>query len=102
WRTLIASHPVYDYFARRYALELENLHWEPETMPVESEWRRLEALLLEHPGAAMIWEDTPEPEIAARLDRLGLPHTVVHTGDQQPEAGDLLTLLQGNLDRLTR
>ncbi|CAB1058995.1 hypothetical protein D1BOALGB6SA_3753 [Olavius sp. associated proteobacterium Delta 1] len=30
---LIVSHPVYDYFARRYGLKIVSVHWEPDQVP---------------------------------------------------------------------
>ena len=34
-RPLLASHPVYQYLARRYGLNLRSLHWEPDQAPTE-------------------------------------------------------------------
>ena len=56
---LLFSHPVYQYFARRYALNARSLHWEPEDPPDERAWRALEELLVEHPARWMIWEAAP-------------------------------------------
>ena len=32
-RPLLASHPVYQYLARRYGLDLESVMWEPDGAP---------------------------------------------------------------------
>ncbi|MEL6385057.1 MAG: metal ABC transporter substrate-binding protein, partial [Cyanobacteria bacterium J06626_18] len=53
---LVASHPVYDYFAERYGLNLQSVLWEPESFPEEEQWTELEAMLAEHPAAWMMWE----------------------------------------------
>jgi len=42
---LVASHPVYGYFARRYQLNMESLHWEPDVAPSDSDWHELQHLL---------------------------------------------------------
>jgi len=34
-RPLLASHPVYQYLARRYHLNLKSVHWEPDRVPPE-------------------------------------------------------------------
>ena len=52
---LLFSHPVYQYFARRYGLNARSLHWEPDEPPDEPAWRALEELLVEHPARSMIW-----------------------------------------------
>ncbi len=41
---VIFSHPVYQYLTRRYGLNAVSLHWEPNEMPDESQWRRLDDL----------------------------------------------------------
>ncbi|MGD8699788.1 MAG: metal ABC transporter substrate-binding protein, partial [Gemmatimonadales bacterium] len=59
---LLGSHPVYQYFARRYGLNLRSVHFEPDEVPGEDGWRDLQALLREHPSGWMIWEGEPLPE----------------------------------------
>lgn len=100
-RQWIASHPVYDYFARRYALEIHNLHWEPDEMPDPAEWTQLEELVGERPGAVMIWEEEPLAAIRARLESINLPHAVVRLAADPPPEGDLLAIMQDNLENLS-
>jgi len=40
-RPLVASHPVYQYLARRYGLNLKAVMWEPETLPSATDWQAL-------------------------------------------------------------
>jgi zinc transport system substrate-binding protein len=96
----IASHPVYDYFARRYALDLVSLHWEPDTLPDDSEWGNLSTLFASRPAAVMLWEDDPIPAVRERLEKLGLPYVVLHPAANRPDQGDFLTAMQANLARL--
>lgn len=56
-RPLLASHPVYDYLARRCSLDLESLHWEPDADPDAEQWLAFEARLRERPATLMGWED---------------------------------------------
>jgi len=35
---LLASHPVYDYLARRYGLNIKSVHWEPDQVPSRNQW----------------------------------------------------------------
>jgi zinc transport system substrate-binding protein len=53
-RPLLASHPVYQYLARRYGLNLRSVMWEPEEVPSESQWSELEGIPKDHPAKWMI------------------------------------------------
>ncbi len=97
---VIASHPVYNYFGRRYQLDLASMHWEPDAMPDEREWAKLTELLEARPGAVMLWEDEPAAGIRARLQQLGLRHCVFRTAANRPAEGDFLAAMRANLARL--
>ncbi|MGF1522758.1 MAG: metal ABC transporter substrate-binding protein [Leptolyngbyaceae cyanobacterium] len=97
---LIASHPVYDYFAERYGLNLQSVLWEPESFPEEDQWAELEAMLAEHPAEWMIWEGEPLPESVERLQELGIESVVVDPAGNVPETGDFLAVMQANVDNL--
>lgn len=97
---LLASHPVYQYLARRYRLNLQPVHWEPEEMPPPLEWRALEAMRATHPARWMLWEAEPSPEIAAKLEAVGIASVVFGPGAKRPESGDFLTEMQRNLETL--
>lgn len=45
----IGSHPVYDYFARRYGLNIKSVHWEPDEVPGDTQWMELQTILKTHP-----------------------------------------------------
>lgn len=98
---LLASHPVYDYFAERYGLNLESVLWEPETFPDDAQWAELEAMLADHPAEWMIWEGEPIPESVARLQELGIESVVFDPAGNVPESGDFLTMMQANADNLS-
>lgn len=97
---LIASHPVYQYLARRYRLGLHSVHWEPETVPDDKAMDELKALLQKHPAKWMIWEDTPAPESVEKLKALGLGSVVFNTCGRAPEKGDFLTVMKANVKAL--
>ena len=97
---LVASHPVYQYLARRYGLNIESLHWEPEQIPVEKEWSSLAQLLEAHPARWMIWEGQPEPAISARLEKLGVRSIVFEPCGSRPVTGDYLETMNRNADRM--
>ncbi|MBL9120145.1 MAG: zinc ABC transporter substrate-binding protein [Phycisphaerae bacterium] len=74
---LVFSHPIYQYFIRRYELNGRSLHWEPEEMPSESELTAFAHLLKEHPAKWMVWEDEPGQAIRSKLRELGVECVVV-------------------------
>jgi zinc transport system substrate-binding protein len=97
---LMASHPVYQYLARRYRLDLVSVHWEPDEMPPGSEWDALARTLQQHPARLMIWESQPRPEITRRLTQLGVASVVFDPCANRPDQGDFLSVMQRNLQNL--
>ncbi len=99
-RSLLASHPVYPYLARRYALEMRSLLWEPDVTPPESEWRALDAILERHAVAWMLWEAEPGPDTRAGLRERGIGVIVFRTCANRPRDGDYLSVMRGNVEAL--
>jgi zinc transport system substrate-binding protein len=99
---LLASHPVYQYFARRYTLDIESVLWEPETVPDDAAMEELKRIRGEHPGAWMIWEGAPAEESIAKLQAIGIHSVVVDPCGNRPDAGDWLSVMQANADNLGR
>jgi zinc transport system substrate-binding protein len=97
---LVFSHPVYQYLERRYGLNGRSVHWEPDAEPTERQWAELEKLLESHPARWVVWEAEPLPSVAARLKERGLASVVFEPGARAPEAGDLLSMMGSNADRL--
>ncbi|MCP5113036.1 MAG: zinc ABC transporter solute-binding protein, partial [bacterium] len=84
---LLASHPVYQYLARRYDLEVESMHWEPGEMPDDDEWRKFDNLRKTHRASVMLWEGPPGEEIDAALSQRGIRPVVFHTCDNRLASG---------------
>lgn len=99
-RPLLASHPIYQYLARRYGLNLKSVHWEPEEMPLAAEWQGLQSMLKDHPARRMIWEAQPAPEIAAKLKDMEIESVVFAPCANRPEDGDFLEVMKRNVDAL--
>ncbi|MCP3903226.1 MAG: zinc ABC transporter substrate-binding protein, partial [Planctomycetes bacterium] len=97
---LLASHPVYQYLARRAGMNLRSLHWEPDQVPADDEWTALDALLAEHPARWMIWEATPDAETAAALATRGVGVIVFEPCGSAPADGDYLDVMRRNVERL--
>ena len=97
---VLFSHPVYQYFERRYEVNGYAVHWEPDELPEDALWVQLKAVLREHPAKIMIWESDPLPETRRRLMELGIDSAVLQPGGNRPPEGDLLDLLQKGIAAL--
>jgi zinc transport system substrate-binding protein len=97
---LIVSHPVYDYFARRYDLNVQPVLWEPGIAPTEDQWTSLQEILKTHPAEWMIWESEPLPDTVNRLLALGLQSVVFDPSGNRPTQGDFLSIMQKNVENL--
>jgi zinc transport system substrate-binding protein len=97
---VIYSHPVYQYFSRRYQAMGTSLHWEADEMPAVSEWQKLERLLTRHERVLMLWEAEPNAAISQKLLALNVPYAVFAPLGGQPENGDFISHMQANIQRL--
>ncbi len=99
-RPLLASHPVYQYMARHYDLNLASVHLEPDEYPSENAWSDLRKLLADHPAEWMLWEGEPTPETSGTLSELGVRSVVFDPSGNAPEEGDYLTVMRENVSNL--
>jgi zinc transport system substrate-binding protein len=98
--SLLASHPVYQYMARHYELNLKSVHWEPDEMPQETQWNEINELLETHPAKWMIWEEEPLSECSKQLEEIGIRSTVLDPCGNRPEQGDYMTVMKSNINNL--
>ena len=99
-KPIIASHPVYQYLAEGYNINIISVHWEPTDMPDEIEWEKFDKLLKENPTNIMIWEDEPLPEVEQELLERGIQVVVFNPGANSPANGDFLDLMKTNIFNL--
>ncbi len=97
---LLASHPVYNYFARRYGLNIRSVLWEPEIVPNARQWVELENIIKEYPAKWMIWEGDPHPDSIARLESLGIGSMVFDPAGNVPDNRDFLSVMHQNVQNL--
>jgi zinc transport system substrate-binding protein len=98
---LLASHPVYGYFARRYRINLKSVFWEPDSVPADREWLALAQLLRTHPARWMVWEGEPLPETRDRLMSMGVGSVVFDPcGNRLEDQGDFLAVMKQNTENL--
>lgn len=96
----LASHPVYDYLARRYQVTLDSMHWEPGAAPSDEAWEALDGYLNEKSTTWMLWEGPLSAAAAAKLSDRGIRGVVFYTGVNPPENGDYFQLMEENVQRL--
>lgn len=97
---ILASHPVYQYLARAYGLDLESVLWEPGVMPAEGEWEMLDRLLEDHTAQLMLWESEPIEEIVEHLEARDVSSVVFDPCSTAPETGDFMTVMRRNVESL--
>jgi zinc transport system substrate-binding protein len=100
-RPVLGSHPVYQYLARRYDLNLRSVHFEPDVVPGPGAWRELAGLLAEHPADVMLWESAPLTEAEVRLwETLGVGSVVFDPCGNRPQLADFLSVMSDNVEAL--
>ena len=99
---LIASHPVYQYFARRYGLNIKAVMWEPDAFPDEQMWTHLKEIVKEHPAKWMIWEGDPLPQSVAKLKEMGIESIVFDPCGNRPDSGDFISVMRQNVANLKK
>ncbi len=99
-RPVLFSHPEYQYLQRRYAINGDSLHWEPDDAPATTAWIDLQQRLSSHPASIMIWEQEPLGLTKERLAAAGIHPVVWNTAANRPDEGNFLSVMVANADRL--
>ncbi len=99
---LLASHPLYDYLARRGGWPIASVHWEPSEMPSESEWAKFDELRKQTQATIMLWEDEPIRPIRQRLEERGVDIVVYRLLDRAAGDEDWLEQMRANVRRLAK
>jgi zinc transport system substrate-binding protein len=97
---LLFSHPVYQYFERRYELNGRSVHWEPAEAPTEAMWVEFKELLAKHPAKVLVWEGETDPEIIKKLQEQGVKSVVFNPCGNVPAEGDFIFVMRNNIKRL--
>ncbi|MBW1841530.1 MAG: zinc ABC transporter substrate-binding protein [Deltaproteobacteria bacterium] len=99
---LIGSHPVYDYFSKRYGLNMKSVHWEPDEVPGNQQWMDLQGVLKTHPARWMIWEGNPNQETVKKLESMGINSLVFDPCGNVPAKGDFMSVMRRNVENLRK
>jgi len=99
---IVGSHPVYQYLAARYGLDLRSVHFEPDEMPDAGAWAELDRLQAERPAAVMIWEAEALPEVTRRLQsEYGIRGILFSPCANGCEVDDYMAIMRENAQRLS-
>lgn len=99
---LVVSHPIYQYWARRYGLNVQSVLWEPDTVPDEAQIESLKKILATHPAKWMVWEGVPAPESVEKLKALGVNSVVFDPSANVPEKGTWLDVMKSNIQEIKK
>jgi len=95
---LIVSHPVYQYWARGYGLNVQSVHWEPDQAPTDQQWKDFKVMLKDHPSKWMIWEGQPLPETVNALSAMQIQSVTFDPCGAAPSEPDFLLSMQKNIE----
>jgi zinc transport system substrate-binding protein len=95
---VLAFHPGYEYFARRYGLTLETLDWDATEPPTAGQLAALDASLSAGSARVMLWDRPPGPATAAALSTRGIEVVAFSLGATRSES--FLELMAANLSAL--
>ena len=97
---LVVSHPIYDYFSRRYGLNVKSVHWEPDEIPSNNQLMELQSIMADHPAKWMIWEREPNPVSIQKVESVGMNSLVFNPCGNVPDQGDFLDVMRQNVENL--
>jgi len=99
-KSVVFSHPVYQYLQARYGIEGRSVHLEPGVMPDPSQIAELERVIASERAEWMIWEGEPAPGLRERLATIGVTPIVFEPLGTRPATGDYLDGMHRNLEAL--
>lgn len=99
-KPFMVSHPVYDYLARGYGLNIKSVHWEPDEVVDDRQLMELQNILKDHPAKWMIWEGEPIKESVEKLKAIGMQSVVFDPCGNTPDQGNFISMMQENVENL--
>jgi len=99
---VVFSHPVYQYFEKRYHVHGHSVHWEPETVITTDLWHDLEHAVDDHKVEWMVWENEPKAATEKYLEDKGIRSIVFNPCGNVPETGDFLSVMNNNMSELEK
>ncbi|WP_372365034.1 metal ABC transporter substrate-binding protein [Candidatus Uabimicrobium sp. HlEnr_7] len=105
-KPLLASHPAYNYIARRFSWNIKNLDLNPEVMPTEEQFSEIQEILKQHPAKFILWESSPTKEIAKafqqkfQLTSIEFSPCELISDEDRQNKRDYLSTMRNNVENL--
>ena len=93
----IATHPRYQYFARRYGLSVSSLEWEAGSDPDATGLEELRQRVSDTGAGVLIWEAEPSADAVRAAGEIGVESAVFETMAHRPAEGDFLDTFRAAL-----
>jgi zinc transport system substrate-binding protein len=93
-QAILASHPAYNYIARRYGWRVTNVDLDPETLPAK------DAIPAGHPAKVILWESMPREKTIALLEKQHGLKSIVFSPAELKGEEDYLATMHANIARL--
>jgi len=97
---VVFSHPVYQYFQKRFKIKGTSVHWEPNKAISKANWHDFEHQVQHQKVGALIWEDEPMKASVEKLQGVEVKSIVFNTCGNTPVSGDYLTVMVANIESL--
>lgn len=97
---MIATHPRYQYFARRYGLSVTSLDWDAGATPDEAQLADLARIAADQGARVLIWEAEPAPEAIAAVEALGLTSVIFAPWAGQTEQDSFASAYSAAVDAI--
>ncbi|WP_170422304.1 metal ABC transporter substrate-binding protein [Ruegeria arenilitoris] len=91
---MIATHPRYQYLARRYGLTIASMDWEAGEAPNPDQLAELSALQNQLGAEILIWEAAPPAAALEAVEQLGLQNVIFPTLAHKPTEGTFIDAYQ--------
>lgn len=105
-RAMLASHPAYDYLAKRHGWSLTSFDLDPESLPTPEQLNDLRQAVRDSAPAIMLWEAQPTPEVAAavraatQLENILISPAEVRSAAARAAGSTYLDVQRANVERL--
>ncbi len=99
---MIATHPRYQYLARRYGLTITSLEWEAAAAPNDDQLATLQDMIAETGARILIWEATPPESALTATAALGLQNVIFPPLAHGEAADDYIDTMTASVDGLAK
>jgi len=103
-KLVLASHPAYNYIARRYGWEIKSFDLDPEAKPEADAILAFRNFLAEDRECKyMLWESKPSKEVEEFFKKeFHIESVVFSPVETPPEKGDYIEVMEQNLTNIAR